>query len=78
MRKTSLMAAVLLALSVSLAADQATAKRDIGLIRIDQDITLRRMVVHAPQPKGSVLLLHGFPGDYPMLEGHRPSPRPGL
>jgi pimeloyl-ACP methyl ester carboxylesterase len=28
---------------------------------IDSDITLRRMVVRNPRPKGSVLFLHGFP-----------------
>jgi pimeloyl-ACP methyl ester carboxylesterase len=31
------------------------------LTPIDQDITLRSMVVRNPAPKGSVLLLHGFP-----------------
>ncbi len=34
---------------------------NIGYIAIDSDITLRRMIVHAPEPKGTVLLLHGFP-----------------
>jgi pimeloyl-ACP methyl ester carboxylesterase len=36
-------------------------KLDIGSIEVDQDITLRRMVVHTDSPKGTVLLLHGFP-----------------
>lgn len=36
-------------------------KVEIGYIAIDTDITLRRMVVHNPKPKGTVLLLHGFP-----------------
>jgi pimeloyl-ACP methyl ester carboxylesterase len=36
-------------------------KVDIGSIAIDTDITLRRMVVHPAEPKGAVLLLHGFP-----------------
>jgi pimeloyl-ACP methyl ester carboxylesterase len=36
-------------------------KVDIGTIAIDRDITLRRMVVHPAEPKGTVLLLHGFP-----------------
>jgi pimeloyl-ACP methyl ester carboxylesterase len=36
-------------------------KLDIGSIEVDQDITLRRMVVHTASPKGTVLLLHGFP-----------------
>jgi pimeloyl-ACP methyl ester carboxylesterase len=36
-------------------------KLDIGSIEVDQDITLRRMVVHTASPKGAVLFLHGFP-----------------
>jgi pimeloyl-ACP methyl ester carboxylesterase len=36
-------------------------KADIGFFEIDKDITLRRMVVHNPSPKGTVLFLHGFP-----------------
>ena len=36
-------------------------KAEIGFIKIDRDITLRRMVVHHPKPKGVVLFLHGFP-----------------
>ena len=36
-------------------------KADIGFIDVDRDITLRRMVVRNPKPKGVVLLLHGFP-----------------
>ena len=36
-------------------------KADIGFFEIDKDITLRRMVVHNPGPKGTVLFLHGFP-----------------
>ena len=36
-------------------------KSDIGFFQIDEDITLRRMVVHNPRPKGTVLFLHGFP-----------------
>ncbi|MEM5429805.1 alpha/beta hydrolase [Cupriavidus oxalaticus] len=34
---------------------------DIGWIEIDADISLRRMVVHQPGAKGTVLFLHGFP-----------------
>ncbi len=34
---------------------------NISYIQIDNDITLRRMVVHSPDPKGIVLFLHGFP-----------------
>ncbi|KLK90111.1 alpha/beta hydrolase [Microvirga vignae] len=34
---------------------------DIGYVDVNSDITLRRMVVHTASPKGTVLLLHGFP-----------------
>ena len=34
---------------------------EIGFIEIDSDVTLRRMLVRNPRPKGFVLLLHGFP-----------------
>lgn len=33
----------------------------IGFFEIDKDITLRRMVLRNPKPKGTVLFLHGFP-----------------
>jgi len=33
----------------------------INFFEIDQDITLRRMVLRNSNPKGTVLLLHGFP-----------------
>ena len=36
-------------------------KFDIGTIAIDDDMVLRRMVVHPRQSKGTVLFLHGFP-----------------
>lgn len=36
-------------------------KADIGFFEIDQDLTLRRMVVHNRRPKATVLFLHGFP-----------------
>ncbi|MBC9033782.1 alpha/beta hydrolase [Sphingomonas sp. JC676] len=36
-------------------------KADIGEFVIDATITLRRMVVQHPEPRGTVLLLHGFP-----------------
>jgi pimeloyl-ACP methyl ester carboxylesterase len=36
-------------------------KVEIGTIAIDPDITLRRMVIRPTEPKGAVLLLHGFP-----------------
>ncbi len=34
---------------------------DIGYIEVNSHITLRRMVVRSSNPKGTVLLLHGFP-----------------
>jgi pimeloyl-ACP methyl ester carboxylesterase len=36
-------------------------KADIGFLEIDEDITLRRMVVRNGNPRGTVLFLHGFP-----------------
>lgn len=36
-------------------------RADVGFLEIDKDIKLRRMVVHNANPKGTVLLLHGFP-----------------
>lgn len=36
-------------------------KVDVGYVAIDADITLRRMIVRNPKPKGTVLFLHGFP-----------------
>ena len=36
-------------------------KANIGFFEIDKDITLRRMMVHNPAPKGTILFLHGFP-----------------
>jgi pimeloyl-ACP methyl ester carboxylesterase len=36
-------------------------KAETGFLTIDKDITLRRMVVRSPKPKGTVLFLHGFP-----------------
>ena len=36
-------------------------KLDIGYIELNPDITLRRMVAQTTTPKGTVLLLHGFP-----------------
>jgi pimeloyl-ACP methyl ester carboxylesterase len=36
-------------------------KVEIGTAAIDTDITLRRMVIRPPEPRKTVLLLHGFP-----------------
>ncbi|QPF89025.1 alpha/beta fold hydrolase [Bradyrhizobium commune] len=38
-----------------------THEPEIGLIEIDRDITLRRMLVRSTAPTRTVLLLHGFP-----------------
>ena len=54
-----MLAAVLL-FATSLAT-VAAPKIDTGFIEVGGDITLRRMVVHNPDPQGTVLLLHGFP-----------------
>jgi hypothetical protein len=43
------------------APSQQEQKADIGFLEIGKDITLRRMVVHNPRRKGTVLFLHGFP-----------------
>lgn len=32
-----------------------------GFLEINEDVTLRRMVLRHPKPKGTVLFLHGFP-----------------
>ena len=40
---------------------EQTLQAEIGFIEINSDITLRRMVVRSPSPKGIVLFLHGFP-----------------
>lgn len=34
---------------------------EVSFLEIDEDITLRRMVVRNARPKGTVLFLHGFP-----------------
>ncbi len=36
-------------------------KFELGYVQVDPDITLRRMVAQTTTPKGTVLLLHGFP-----------------
>lgn len=40
---------------------QVRGRTEIGLLELDDGISVRRMVVHADEPKGTVLLLHGFP-----------------
>jgi len=57
--------AALAVLSPSLASGPASPGREqkttIDFVEIDKDITLRRMVVRHAKPRGTVLLLHGFP-----------------
>jgi pimeloyl-ACP methyl ester carboxylesterase len=36
-------------------------KANIDFFEINEDITLRRMVLHNPNPQGTVIFLHGFP-----------------
>ncbi|MGR9129178.1 MULTISPECIES: alpha/beta fold hydrolase [Rhizobium] len=43
------------------AASREAAQDAVDFIEIDEVLTLRRMIVRAPAPKGTVLLLHGFP-----------------
>ena len=63
---TRAVAAGALALSASAGATAANAtspaeRTEIGFIKVDPEITLRRLVVHNPAAKGVVLFLHGFP-----------------
>lgn len=56
--------ALLFSSSIAWACDYPSAQPknvDIGYIEISPDITLRRMVMQNPNPKGTVLFLHGFP-----------------
>ena len=55
----------MLALALAPAAARALPAREpkaeIGFVEIGKDITLRRLIVRKVKPKGTVLLLHGFP-----------------
>ncbi|NKM97872.1 alpha/beta fold hydrolase [Rhizobium leguminosarum] len=42
-------------------ASTQAAQDTVDFIEIDEVLTLRRMIVRAPAPKGPVLFLHGFP-----------------
>jgi pimeloyl-ACP methyl ester carboxylesterase len=63
--RTLFAAAAMLGALTAPAYTQPTSKQEptaeIDFIAIDDDITLRRMVVRSPSPKGTVLFLHGFP-----------------
>src|SRR5262245_7980196 len=48
-------------LQTAQAASEPERKADIDFLEVDQDITLRRLVVRHPRSKGTVLFLHGFP-----------------
>ena len=57
-------AAVALGASISSAATHEDADRpkaEIGYIELNNDITVRQMVIRNPQSNGVVLFLHGFP-----------------
>lgn len=58
-------AALALGTSITPAAAQPAGTpattTEIGYVEIDRNISLRRMVVQGSDPKGVVLLLHGFP-----------------
>jgi len=62
---TNLTALLLATAMASAPATGAGAKppaaSETGFVRLDEDITLRRLVVRNDHAKGSVLLLHGFP-----------------
>ena len=71
-------AAVALGASISSAATHEDADRpkaEIGFIELNDDITVRQMVIRNPQSNGVVLFLHGFPKR--SIHG-KPSPHPLL
>nr|WP_299505975.1 alpha/beta hydrolase [uncultured Rhizobium sp.] len=67
MSKLSLAASAAFVLSTSVAwactdiPESHVQKVDVGYTAVNQDIKLRRVIVHNADPKGTVLLLHGFP-----------------
>ncbi|MCH4546567.1 alpha/beta hydrolase [Rhizobium changzhiense] len=50
-------------------ASAESAKDAVDFIGIDEILTLRRMIVRAPAPKGTVLFLHGFPETLMVWKG---------
>lgn len=54
--------------SETLASGEA-AHDAVDFIEIDEILTLRRMIVRAPAPKGTVLFLHGFPETLTVWKG---------
>jgi pimeloyl-ACP methyl ester carboxylesterase len=63
------MALALGASSVATAANNADRGEEIGLVEIGSGMTLRRITWRNPDPKGYVLLLHGFPETAHAWEG---------
>lgn len=63
--KSLLATALALGSAISPAYAQQSGQLDretaIEFVQVDKDITLRRMIVHNSNRKGTVLLLHGFP-----------------
>jgi pimeloyl-ACP methyl ester carboxylesterase len=60
----TLLATAVVAASISsgyAASREPTGRTEIGFVKIAGNLSLRRLVVHAPNPKGTVLFLHGFP-----------------
>ena len=59
------LAAVAATASLALAGHASAAapvrKEEVSFLQVSPDITLRRLVVRNPSPKGVVLFLHGFP-----------------
>lgn len=53
--------AALAAAGALAAAPAGAAQPEAGFLRISPDLTLRRIVLAPAEPKGTVLLLHGFP-----------------
>ena len=51
----------LLGLSIMATASAQAPQPETGFFPLDSGITLRRMVVRSAKPKGTVILLHGFP-----------------
>ena len=51
----------LLGLSIMATASAQAPQPETGFLPLDSGITLRRMVVRSAKPKGTVILLHGFP-----------------
>lgn len=58
---TAIASSMAFAASVGAAAPRQAPMAEVGYLQVSPGITLRRLVVANPHPKGTVLLLHGFP-----------------